>query len=57
MIVLSEETTQDMRNDLFERINKGSDIFRNMEVRKGIYLGQFTDFLYNDCSKMKDLKA
>lgn len=57
MIVLSEETTQDMRNDLFERINKGSDILRNMEVRKGIYLGQFTDFLYNDCSKNERFKS
>lgn len=57
MIILSEDTTQDMRNDLFERINKGSDILRNMEVRKGIYLGKFTDFLYNDCSSNKKFRG
>lgn len=51
MIVLSEETSPEMRNDLFERINKGSDILRGMEVRKGIFTGEFTDFLYNECSK------
>ncbi|ABN62850.1 DUF262 domain-containing protein [Shewanella baltica] len=50
MIVLSEETSPEMRNDLFERINKGSDILRGMEVRKGIYTGGFTDFLYSKCS-------
>lgn len=50
MIVLSEDTTPDMRNDLFERINKGSDILRGMEVRKGIYTGEFTDFIYKECS-------
>lgn len=51
MIVLSEKTSPEMRNDLFERINKGSDILRSMEARKGIYPGQFTDFIYNECSK------
>ncbi|WP_210453571.1 DUF262 domain-containing protein [Pantoea ananatis] len=58
MIVLSEETSPEMRNDLFERINKGSDILRSMEVRKGIYTGPFTDFLYSECSpnrKFQDL--
>lgn len=53
MIVLSEETSPEMRNDLFERINKGSDILRSMEVRKGIYTGPFTDFLYTECSPNK----
>ena len=51
MIVLSEDTSPEMRNDLFERINKGSDILRGMEVRKGIYTGEFTDFLYGVCSE------
>lgn len=50
VIVLSESATDEVKNDLFERINKGSDILRNMETRKGIYRGAFTDFIYNECS-------
>lgn len=50
VIVLSEAANEDTRNDLFERINKGSDILRNMETRKGVYRGDFTDFIYKDCS-------
>ncbi len=51
MIVLSESATEDVRNDLFERINRGSDLLRNMEKRKGIYLGPFNDFIYKECAK------
>ena len=51
MIVLSESTTEEVKNDLFERINRGSDLLRNMEKRKGIYRGSFTSFIYNDCAK------
>jgi len=50
VIVLSESATDEVKNDLFERINKGSDILRNMETRKGIYRGEFTNFLYNECA-------
>ncbi|TKK33569.1 DUF262 domain-containing protein [Pseudomonas sp. CFBP13528] len=50
VIVLSESATDEVKNDLFERINKGSDILRNMETRKGIYRGAFTDFIYNECA-------
>ncbi|WP_084068544.1 DUF262 domain-containing protein [Paraburkholderia heleia] len=50
VIVLSESATDEVKNDLFERINKGSDILRNMETRKGVYRGGFTDFLYNECA-------
>ncbi len=57
MIVLSEDTSPEMRNDLFERINKGSDILRGMEVRKGIYTGEFTDFLYDECSVNTKFKS
>lgn len=46
MIVLSEMTTEETKTDLFERINRGSDLLRNMEKRKGIYKGSFTSFLY-----------
>lgn len=50
VIVLSENATEEVKNDLFERINKGSDILRNMETRKGIYRGAFTDFIYDKCA-------
>ncbi len=50
-IVLSDAATEEIRNDLFERINRGSDLLRNMEKRKGIYRGGFTDFIYNECAK------
>ncbi|MEZ5536043.1 MAG: DUF262 domain-containing protein [Thiolinea sp.] len=51
MVVLSETTTEQVKKDLFERINRGSDVLRNMEKRKGIYQGPFVDFIYNECVK------
>ena len=49
-IVLADTTTEQVKNDLFERINRGSDILREMEKRKGIYKGKFTSFIY-ECAK------
>lgn len=54
--VLSPNATDEVKNDLFERINKGSDNLRNMETRKGIYRGAFTKFIYNDCAKNTEFK-
>lgn len=51
MIVLSDKTTETVKNDLFDRINRGSDLLLNMEKRKGIYKGRFNDFIYNECAK------
>lgn len=51
MIVLSDAATEDVRNDLFERINRGSDLLRSMEKRKGSYQGRFTDLIYKECAK------
>lgn len=51
MIVLSENATEDVKNDMFERINRGSDLLKEMEKRKGIYRGPFNDFIYNECAK------
>lgn len=51
MIVLSESATEQVKNDLFERINRGSDLLRNMEKRKGIYRGEFNKLIYNTCAK------
>ncbi|KAF0255185.1 DUF262 domain-containing protein [Pseudomonas putida] len=56
VIVLSENATEEVKNDLFERINKGSDILRNMETRKGIYRGPFTDFIYTKCATNQDFR-
>lgn len=46
MIVLSEHTTDETKNDIFERINRGSDLLKDMEKRKGIYRGEFNNFIY-----------
>ncbi|HGO5816172.1 TPA: DUF262 domain-containing protein, partial [Mannheimia haemolytica] len=56
MIVLSEHTTDKVKNDLFERINRGSDLLLSMEKRKGIYQGDFINFIYNQCAKEPLLK-
>ena len=47
MVVLSEHTSEKTKNEIFERINRGSDLLKDMEKRKGIYRGKFNDFLYS----------
>lgn len=49
LIVLSEETADDVKKDMFERINRGSDLLKPMEKRKGIYIGLFNQFIYDYC--------
>ncbi|MGC1084146.1 DUF262 domain-containing protein [Pantoea agglomerans] len=39
VIELSSKCTEETRRDLFERINSGSDVLKDMEVRKGSELG------------------
>lgn len=39
VIELNSKCNEDTRRDLFERINSGSDILKDMEVRKGSELG------------------
>lgn len=53
MIVLTEEATDEVKKDMFERINRGSDLLKPMEKRKGIYQGSFNDFIYKKCAKNK----
>lgn len=53
MIVLTEEATDEVKKDMFERINRGSDLLKPMEKRKGIYPGYFNDFIYKRCAKNK----
>ncbi len=44
-IVLTEKADEDVRFDLFERINTGSDSLKAMEKRRGAFQGRFTDFI------------
>ncbi|MCK5355537.1 MAG: DUF262 domain-containing protein, partial [Methyloprofundus sp.] len=59
IIELSSQCTEDTRRDLFERINTGSDILKDMEVRKGSELGSTT--LYTEvitpCSALEKFKT
>lgn len=50
MITLTDKSDEDVRFLLFERINTGSDILKDMEKRKGIFGGKFIDFVYKECS-------
>lgn len=45
MIVLSSKATEDIRNEMFDRINTSSVPLLPMETRRGIYRGKFTDFV------------
>lgn len=45
IIALSDRTTEETKTDIFERINRGSDLLKDMEYRKGIYKGEFNSFI------------
>lgn len=45
MIVLSSKATEEIRNEMFDRINTSSVPLLPMETRRGIYRGIFTDFI------------
>ena len=45
MVVLSSKATEEVRNELFDRINTSSVPLLPMETRRGIYRGPFTDFI------------
>jgi hypothetical protein len=49
MIELSEKADEEVRRDIFERINTGSDVLRDMEVRRGIVPGPFLT-LIEECA-------
>ena len=55
VIELSEKATEQIRRDIFERINTGSDELRDMEKRKGIYTGPFYDFI-RECAASPDFR-
>lgn len=45
MVVLSNKATEDVRNEMFDRINTSSVPLLPMETRRGVYKGRFTDFI------------
>jgi Protein of unknown function DUF262 len=45
MIQLTEKATEDIRRDMFERINTGSVTLNEMEKRRGIQRGPFLEFI------------
>jgi len=53
MISLTDKSDDDVRFMMFERINTGSEILKDMEKRKGIFGGKFIDFVYDECSAHK----
>jgi len=50
MIVLSEKADERVRADMFDRINTSSLDLTPMETRRGIYRGDFIDFVF-ECAK------
>jgi len=55
VIELSDRATEQIRRDIFERINTGSDELKDMEKRKGIFTGAFYDFI-RECAGRDDFK-
>jgi hypothetical protein len=52
MIVLSEDADDEAKQDMFERINRGSETLKPMQLRKNtIRDGSFTKFIYELCEK------
>jgi len=51
MISLSDKSDEDVRFMMFERINTGSELLKDMEKRKGIFGGKFIDFVYEECTQ------
>lgn len=45
MVVLSSKATEEVRNEMFDRINTSSVPLLPMETRRGIFRGPFTDFI------------
>ncbi|MEH0832340.1 DUF262 domain-containing protein [Pectobacterium cacticida] len=58
VIELSSKCNEETRRDLFERINSGSDVLKDMEVRKGSELGSTTLYtqVIKPCSAIPQFK-
>lgn len=53
-IVLSDKANESVRNDMFDRINTSSLDLTPMEMRKGVYRGDFIDFVFK-CAENETL--
>lgn len=56
MIELTENANEEVRRDIFERINTGSQRLTDMEVRWGVNEGDLLRFI-RACSKNEDMKV
>jgi len=55
VVELSEKADEQIRRDIFERINTGTDELKDMEKRKGIFTGPFYDFI-RACANTPDFR-
>jgi len=55
IILLATETTNQLRQDIFSRVNRSGQKANPSEFRRGTYPGKFTDFI-DFCSKEKIFK-
>jgi hypothetical protein len=55
MIVLSSKASEEVRNDMFDRINTSSLPLHPMETRKGIFRGGFNNFVF-ECAQNEKFK-
>lgn len=45
-----EKDSLGIRHEIFERLNTGGEILKNMEIKKGAKEGKFIEFIYSECS-------
>lgn len=57
MVVLTEATSEEAKTEMFDRINKGSDLLKDMEQRKALIQGPFTDFIYKISATKEFIEA
>ena len=57
MVVLTEATSPEAKTEMFDRINRGSDLLRDMEQRKALLQGPFMDFLYKITTSKKYIES
>jgi len=45
-----EKDSLGIRHEIFERLNTGGEILKNMEIKKGAKEGKFIEFIYSECA-------
>lgn len=56
-IVLTDKSTEETRNEIFDRLNRGGELLKDMEKRKGFFKGPFNDFIYKECAQNEIFKS